>query len=149
MLAEHLLEHAAKRAAELLHQRAGSQNGFFKSLLLKRLHPVQNDRAAREKLCGINQNGIYGAHALDTFIAGDHRAAARRRWERRLTGRFTASMFITATHTQQEAVKAVMARDASFVMTSATTHRSSEEMRAHRRQNLRRGLCRVRLIGNL
>ena len=49
--------------------------------------------------------------------------------KRRLTGRFTASIFITATHTQQEAAKAVMARDASFVMTSATTHRSSEEMR--------------------
>ena len=32
-------------------------------------------------------------------------------------------------HTEQEAAKAVMARDASFVMTSATTHRSSEEIR--------------------
>ena len=35
-------------------------------------------------------------------------------------------MFVTATQTQQEAASAVIASDASFVMTSATTHSSSE-----------------------
>ena len=38
-------------------------------------------------------------------------------------------MFVTATHTQQEAASAVIAREASFVMTSATTHRSSDATR--------------------
>ena len=149
MLAEHLLEHAAKRAAELLHQRAGSQNGFFKALLLKRLHPVQNDRAAREKLCGINQNGIYGAHALDTFIAGDHRAAAAQ-----AVGK-TAHRQVYGQHIHHRYTHAAGSRQSrngkGRIFRDDKRHHAQKQRgdEAHRRQNLRRGLCRVRLIGNL